>query len=123
MSSGFNFDVHGTTSQAIAFLLRSPLAFGDSQWLEAHLDLLRNEPAAVLALFDYVTPRMLTELAGFFSADGARCAMTGVPTSGAHDAPSFIRRRREVLARSLASSTLGIREQMLPFEGDIRKTR
>ena len=123
--SGFNFHVHRTTPQALAFLAQSPLAFGDSQWLEAHLDVLRNEPAAALALLDFVTPQLLTELSGcgMFNGEPVRCAATGITASGPRDAASFIRRRRELLANALASSTLGIREQMIPFEVDICKTR
>ena len=121
--SGFNFHVHRTTPQALAFLAQSPLAFGDSQWLEAHLDVLRNEPAAVLALLDFVTPQLLTELSGMFTGEPVRSAMTGITASGPRDAASFIRRRRELLANALASSTLGIREQMISFEVDICKTR
>lgn len=123
MSSGFNFVVHHTVPQAMAFLAQWPLAlFGDSQWLEAHLDLLRTQPAAVLALLDFMTPRLQAELEGFFGAFSGgpvRCELTGMLASGPRDAASFIRHRRELLANALASSTLGIREQMNSFEIDI----
>ena len=124
MSSGFKFHVHRTTSQALAFLAQWPVAFGDSQWLEAHLNLLRNEPAAVLALLDFVTPQLLTELSssGMFTGEPVRCPTFGVIASGPRTAAGFIRRRRELLANALASSTLGIREQMTWSEIDVGKT-
>lgn len=126
MSSGFAFDVHSTRESALAFLARWPVAFMDSQWLEAHLHLLRAAgPAIVLALFDHVAARVQAELAPSFPSDGApmRSSLTGVPFGGPHDAASFVRRRRELLVNALASPTLGIREQMVSFEMDIHKTR
>ena len=117
--SGFAFAVHPTTEHALAFLERSPLASGDSQWLEAHLPLLRAQPARVLALFDQKAAQMQAELARTFPPD-ARCSLTGVAGSGPRDAASFLSRRRELLDNALASSTLGVREQTGPFELDIQ---
>ena len=51
------------------------------------------------------------------------CSVTGCPMAYGTDAPTFVRRRREVLANALASTTLGIRQQMDPFEMDFRKWR
>ena len=72
-----------------------------------------------------MTPRLHAELDGFFGAFSGgpvRCELTGMLASGPRDAASFIRRRRELLANALASSTLGIREQMNSFEIDISKS-
>ena len=107
---------------------RRSLAFGDSQWLEAHLHLLRAAPARVLTVFDRAAPQMQAQLADAFprSSGGGGpllCSLTGVPFNGPSDAASFVTRRRELLSNALASSTLGVRAQMHSFEMDIQKTR
>jgi hypothetical protein len=48
----FGFTTHRTLEDALLFLSSSPVAFMDSQWLEVHLHLLRNEPERVLSFFD-----------------------------------------------------------------------
>jgi hypothetical protein len=47
--------------------------------------------------------------------------MTGCPMAYGTDAPSFVSRRRFLLANALASPTLGIREQMNFAEMDVCK--
>jgi hypothetical protein len=124
MAGRFAFDVHGSTPQALAFLARWPVAFMDSQWLEAHLPLLRAAPAQVLTLLDAVTPQLHAELASAFPPGGgpAHCALWGIPTEGPRSAAEFVSRRRELLCNAFASPTLGIREQMSSFELDVSKT-
>ena len=125
--SGFKFEVHRTAERALAFLERWPVAFLDSQWLEAHLPLLRADPAGALALFDRVAAKMQSELESSkaFPADGGPvfCSVWGVPMTGGKNPADFVRRRRELLANTLASPSLGIRVQMDSFEMDIQKHR
>lgn len=122
--SGFAFTTHRTLEEALSFLSWSPLAFMDSQWLEAHLHLLRSEPARVLAFFDSKAAGLKQDLQPLFPANGEpmQSALLGVPMAGGADAPSFVNRRRELLANALASPTMGIRQQMVSFEMDITKS-
>ena len=117
----FGFTTHRTLEDALLFLSSSPVAFMDSQWLEVHLHLLRTEPERVLSFFDSKVAVMVKTLEPGFNGEPVYCPFTGVPLTGGADAPSFVSRRRFLLAKALASPTLGIREQMDFAEMDICK--
>ena len=118
----FNFEVHKTPDQAVAFLAKWVLAFFDTLWLDTHGHLLRRLPEGVLLqLFDSKQAEILNTLSSMGLSFPLCCYVTGFPMKNAASVEQIAIRRREILCLGALDGRFGC--HMDPFEFDICKSK